>query len=45
MNKSYDNNTKAAKRYKQRYEKSNDTILQRGNEYVKILYKTIIYIG
>ena len=44
MNKSFDN-TKAAKQYKTRHEKSNDTILKRGNEYVKILYKTIIYIG
>lgn len=44
MNKSFDN-TKPAKQYKRRFEKSNDTILQRGNEYVKNLYKTIIYIG
>ena len=34
MNKRLDN-TKLAKNYKKRWEKSNDTILQRGEEYVK----------
>ena len=34
MNKSFDN-TSRAKKYKNRWEKSGDTILQRGDEYVK----------
>ena len=34
MNKSFDN-TSRAKKYKNRWEKSGDTILQRGYEYVK----------